>query len=128
MMRALPGGAAIPMAASCPHSCQGSLPQLVIAPAASQRGPIRSVVAVHWMVGNCGVVSRRSVFGVALGVGSAGAGTPAAPVGDDAGAAAPIAKTRSTVFGVPGGPMIGIVTRLSPTGTVVGGAAMPATC
>src|SRR3954466_8208365 len=100
MIRAAPGGAAIPIAAACPHSCQGSLPQLVIAPASSQRGPTRNRVSVHWMVRNCGAVARRSVFGVALGVGSAGAGAPATLVGEPTSAPAPIAKTMSTVLGV----------------------------
>src|SRR6266545_6644934 len=103
MIRAAPGGAAIPIAAAWPHSCQGSLPHAVIAPASSQRGPTRNRVSVHWMVRNCGTVARRSVFGVALGVGSAGAdvaaGVPATSVGDGAGAPAPIAKTTSTVLG-----------------------------
>src|SRR3954469_1866927 len=102
MIRALPGGAAIPIAAAWPHSCQGSLPQLVTAPASSQRGPMRSLVSVHWMVRNCGSVARRSLFGVALGIGSAAAdvaaGVPAMSVGHGAGAPAAMAKTTSTVL------------------------------
>src|SRR6266487_4617071 len=111
--RLAPEGAAMPSSTSFPQATPSPFDHPVKAPGLPHVGPIPIRASVHCTVSHCGLVLCRSVFGAGVAVGPF--------------VASPfiLRKRRSTVFGVPGGPIMGIVIWLAPAGMVSGGAAIP---